>query len=226
MVDTKSNFTGSIPEYYDRCLARAWFDGFASDLARRLPVRPSGDVLEIACGTGLLTRHVRDRLDPALGLVATDLSPAMLDYARRKLGDARGIAWREADAAKLPFRDCEFGAIVCGFGFMFVPDKDAAFSEARRVLEDGGLLLFNVWQGLDQNPHVRASAEIVEGLFPGDPEMRFRAPYEMGDPALLRRLLDRARFGEVRIEKKAVPIDGASARTIATGVPSAVRRDL
>src|SRR5919201_751878 len=119
MVDTSANFSGSVPEYYDSCLGPAWFDAFALDLARRLPVKPPGDVLEIACGTGVLTRHVRERLDPDVRLVATDISTAMLEYARRKLSGAEGIEWREAHAVHLPFRDCEFGAVVCGFGFMF-----------------------------------------------------------------------------------------------------------
>ena len=105
MVDVKASFTGSIPEYYDSCLGPAWFDAFAVDLAQRLPVKPPGDVLEIACGTGLVTRRVRERLDPAVRLVATDLSKAMLDYARGKLSGRQGIEWREADALNLPFAD-------------------------------------------------------------------------------------------------------------------------
>ena len=55
MAETIASFTGSIPEYYDTCLGPAWLDAFASDLAQRLPVKPLGDVLEIACGTGLVT---------------------------------------------------------------------------------------------------------------------------------------------------------------------------
>src|SRR6266700_3209784 len=153
MVDTSANFSGSVPEYYDSCLGPAWFDAFAADLAQRLPAKPPGDVLEIACGTGLLTRHLRERLDGAPRLVATDLSAAMLDYARNKLSGSQGIEWREADAASLPFGDGEFGAVVCGFGVMFVPDKNAAFSEAYRVLKRGGILLFNVWDRIDENPH-------------------------------------------------------------------------
>ncbi|HSS70916.1 MAG TPA: class I SAM-dependent methyltransferase [Casimicrobiaceae bacterium] len=82
MVDTSANFSGAVPEYYDKCLGPAWFDAFAADLARRLPASPAGSVLEIACGTGLLTRHLRERLDPAVQLVATDLSAAMLDPTR------------------------------------------------------------------------------------------------------------------------------------------------
>jgi ubiquinone/menaquinone biosynthesis C-methylase UbiE len=82
MTDTSSSFVGSIPEHYDRYPGPAWFDAFANDLARRLPTKPEGNVLEIACGTGLLTKRLRERVDPALGPVAADLGKAMLDYAR------------------------------------------------------------------------------------------------------------------------------------------------
>lgn len=217
MVDASANFSGSVPEYYDSCLGPAWFDAFAVDLAQRLPARPSGDVLEIACGTGLLTRRMRERLDPTVRLVATDLSKAMLDYARGKLGDFKAIEWHEADAANLPFSDGEFGAVVCAFGIMFVPDKKAAFRQACRVLKEGGIFLFNVWDRIDENPHVAANAEVVEGLFPGDEEMRFRIPYEMHNPALLQRLLAEAHFTGVKIETKRLQLDRVSARTIAIG---------
>jgi SAM-dependent methyltransferase len=217
MVDTSSNFSGSVPEYYDSCLGPAWFDAFAVDLAQRLPTNPPGDVLEIACGTGRVTRRARERLDPTVRLVATDLSTAMLDYARGKLRDSKDIEWREADAINLPFSDSEFGAVVCAFGVMFVPDKEAAFKEAYRVLKEGGILLFNVWDRIEENPHNAACAEVVEGLFPGDDEMRFRIPYEMHDPALLQQLLAQAHFGDVKIEKRRLQVDRVSARTIATG---------
>lgn len=215
MAGTTSSFTG--PKYYDELIGPVWFDPFAADLAQRLPLRPPGDVLEIACGTGLVTRWLRERLDPSLRLVATDLSKLMLDYARAKLESRKGIDWREADALRLPFEDKSFGAVVCGFGIMFVPDHQAALREARRVLVDGGILLFNVWDRIETNPHALANAAVLEAMFPGDPEMKFRVPYDMHDPALLRRLLAGARFQEKRIETKRLPIEGADPRNIATG---------
>jgi SAM-dependent methyltransferase len=184
---------------------------------RRFPKRPPGDVLEIACGTGLVTRRLRERLSPSLRLVATDLSKAMLDYARAKLDDLKDIEWREADALKLPFEDNKFGAVVCGFGIMFVPDRQAALIEARRVLTEGAILMFNVWDSIEQNPHTLATAEVVETMFPGDPEMKFRLPNDMNDPGLLRRLLAGARFRETLIETKRVLIAGVDPRQIATG---------
>ena len=218
MADTHTSFTGSMPQYYDRCLGPAWFDPLAADLAQRLAPKPPGDVLEIACGTGIVTRRLRERLDPAVGLVATDLSAAMLEYARDKLKSSDGIEWREADAARLPFDDGRFGAVVCGFGVMFVPDKSAALREAHRVLGDGGTFLFSVWDRREALPHAVAVAQLFEELFPNDPEMHFNLPYEMHDPALLRRLLADAHFGDVNIEKRRLLIDRVSARTIATGL--------
>lgn len=215
MVSTSASFTG--PQYYNDLLGPICFDSFAADLVQRLPERPPGDVLEIACGTGLVTRRLRERLSPSLRLVATDLSKAMLEYARAKLDGLEDVEWREADALKLPFEDSKFGAVVCGFGFMFVPERQAALREARRVLTEGGILLFNVWDSIEQNPHTLANAEVVETMFPGDPEMKFRLPNDMNDPGLLRRLLAGARFRETLIETKRVLIAGADPRSIATG---------
>jgi SAM-dependent methyltransferase len=215
MVSASASFTG--PQYYNDCIGPIWFDPFAADLVQRLPEHPPGEALEIACGTGLVTRRLRERLSPSLRLVATDLSKTMLDYARAKLDAREGIEWREADALKLPFEDNKFGAVVCGFGMMFMPDRQAALREARRVLAEGGILLFNVWDRIEENPHALVNAAVVEAMFPDDPEMRFRMPYDMHDPGLLRRLLAGARFRETRIETKRIPIERADPRSIATG---------
>jgi SAM-dependent methyltransferase len=216
MVDIKASFAGSIPEHYDRYLGPAWFEAYAADLARRVPAHPPGAVLEIACGTGILTRALRERLAPPARLVATDVSSAMLQFARHKLAALPGIEWREADAMKLPFADREFGAVVCGFGVMFMPDRAAMLREARRVLGAGGLFVFNVWGSVADNPHGGANITAMKEMFPGDAEMAYTLPYEMHDPALLRDLIGGAGFRELRIEKKRVDLD-APAADIAIG---------
>jgi alcohol dehydrogenase class IV/ubiquinone/menaquinone biosynthesis C-methylase UbiE len=151
-LEATAAFTGTIPEFYDRNLGPAWFDRFAEDLAARLPRKPAGDVLEIACGTGLVTKWLRARLDPAVRLVATDLNEPMLDYARKKYASLSGIDWKPADALALPFADATFGAAACGFGIMFVPDPPKAMREIRRVLEPGAPFVFNVWDRFEENP--------------------------------------------------------------------------
>jgi ubiquinone/menaquinone biosynthesis C-methylase UbiE len=147
MPEANARFLGTIPELYDRHLGPVIFEPYAADLASRVTVTADAPVLEMACGTGILTQHLRARLSPAVTLFATDLNQPMIDYARSKPGAAGNIEWRTADVAALPFPAATFAAVVCQFGLMFVPDKDAAFREARRVLVKDGLFAFNVWGG-------------------------------------------------------------------------------
>jgi ubiquinone/menaquinone biosynthesis C-methylase UbiE len=215
MVGTMANFGGSIPEYYDSIMGPAQFEAYGAELAARLPANPGGDVLEIATGTGRVTRHLRERLDSGVKLVASDLSLAMLEVARKRLGAARNIEFHEADACKLPFKDAGFAAVVCAFGVMFVPDKPAAFREARRVLRKGGTWYFNVWDGLENNPHGRSTAEIMEAL---DPALKGGAmPYLFNDRGVIERLLVGERFEKPRFEVVRIACTCPSARDFATG---------
>ena len=217
MADVRATFGGSMPEYYDGIMAAGQFDAFAQDLVARVPASPAGAVLELACGTGVATRRLRERLPGDVRLVATDLSEAMLGFAQRKLAGTPGIEWRQADAGALPFADGEFDALACAFGVMFVPDKKQLFAELRRVLRPGGALVFSVWDGLDANPHSRATNEVFMALFPGDPEMRFDLPFTFNDPALLRALLAQAGFRDARIEPVTREVRFRSARELAIG---------
>ncbi|MBV9189226.1 MAG: class I SAM-dependent methyltransferase [Betaproteobacteria bacterium] len=216
MVDTARDFSGSIPEYYDSILGPAQLYAIAADLVKRIPVRPKGEVLELACGTGIVTQKLRDRVDSNFRLVATDISDAMLAYARNKVKGK--IDWRVADAAALPFKDGTFGAVVCALGVMFVPDKKKLFAETRRVLVEGGMLLFNCWDRLELNPHAQAASAVMQELFPGDAEMDFsKIPYSFNDPDAIRGFLDGARFRNIEIESVKVQVDCPSAKTFATG---------
>lgn len=216
MTDAMRNFGGSIPEFYDSIMGPAQFEPFAPELAARLPAKPVGAVLELACGTGRVTRHLRARLASGVRLVATDLSDAMLQFARGKVAGA--VEWRTADACALPFRDGEFGAVVCAFGVMFMPDKKKFFSETRRVLKEGGALLFNVWDGLANNPHAKVSEDVMIGLFPDDASMRTGSmPYQFNDRAVIAGMLSEAGFGQVRMEAVRLSSSTPTARDFATG---------
>jgi SAM-dependent methyltransferase len=216
MTDLRTQFGGSIPEYYDRCLGPAWFAPAAHELVKRVPADPNGDVLEIACGTGLVTREIRKRLVATRNLVATDLNKPMLDYASGKLADLAGIELREADAANLPFANAQFAVVVCGLGLMFVPDRKRALAEMRRVTKPGGCVALSTWDSIEENTYAKVYAETIETLFPNDPEIRFRLPWDLHDEKALRDLLSAAGYRDIEIVKNRMPV-GGDARTIATG---------
>lgn len=185
--DKDTVFSGSIPELYDTYLVPLIFEPYAADLAARLAARSPGRVLEIAAGTGVVTRAIASVLPETASIIATDLNQAMLNHASA-LGTSRPVEWRHADAMELPFPDDTFDAVVCQFGAMFFPAKPRAFSEARRVLRPGGVFLFNVWDRIEENefPHLVTMA--LRSLFPDDPP-RFlaRTPHGYNDPAIIAR---------------------------------------
>lgn len=177
MSGTDKAFVGSIPEFYETYLVPLIFDVYAVDLARRVAARRPRDVLELAAGTGVVTRALANEMDDGACIVATDLNQDMLDYAKAK-GASRGVEWRQADALALPFGDESFDVVVCQFGVMFFPDKMKAYSEAHRVLRPGGTFIFNVWDALADNEFADVITTALEPVFPHDPP-RFlaRTPY-------------------------------------------------
>ena len=205
------------PATYD-LLQPATFGPFAAALTGRVPVLEHGAVLELACGTGAVTRPLRRHLPRGVELVATDLNPAMLEHARAQLADLEGISWRVADMLALPFEDGQFAGGVCGFGMMFPPDKPAAFAQVRRVLAPGATFAFSTWDGLANNAHGRTVARAIEDRFPGDPDMRFGTPYEMNDQGAIAALLDGAGFTEVQVESVRLPVGGISPLAMARGM--------
>jgi SAM-dependent methyltransferase len=217
MSSSAAAFSGSIPEFYDRQLGPVLFEPYAADLAARLPRRRGLRVLELACGSGILTRRLRETLDESDRLVATDLNAAMVEYARRAV-PAPGIEWRQADAQALPFEDGAFDAVVCQFGFMFLPGKVLGFREARRVAARDALLLGNVWRSLDENPATHTVHETLCELFPDDPPRFCQTPYGYHDPERIRADLAEAGWQDVRLDGVRLEGRSPSARDYALGL--------
>lgn len=203
---TDKIFAGSIPKLYETLLVPLIFEPYAADIARRLASRSPTRVLEIAAGTGVVTRALVSVLPERTAIVATDLNQAMLDQAVAT-GTSRPVEWRQADAMQLPFEDGEFDAVVCQFGAMFFPDKVQGYREARRVLKPGGHFFFNVWDRISENEFADVVTQALATLFPQDPP-RFmaRIPHGYHDVEAIRAELMAAGFGEISVET----VDGKS----------------
>ena len=194
MPDTDKVFAGSIPKLYDTYLVPLIFEPYAADLVNRLSSRSFSQVLEIAAGTGVVTRAMASALPESVSIVASDLNQAMLDQAAAA-GTKRPVEWRQADAMKLPFENATFDAVVCQFGVMFFPEKAKALSEVRRVLKPGGVFIFNVWDKIAENEFADTVTTALETLFPSDPP-RFmaRTPHGYHDQRAIERDLAEGGF--------------------------------
>lgn len=212
-----ARFTGAIPTLYDQHLGPVLFEPYARDLAARLPPG-TRRVLEIASGTGRVTRQLLARLPADGTLLATDLSPAMLERAATAIaGDAR-VTFAPADAQALTIAgDGAFDVVACQFGLMFVPDKALALREMRRVLRPGGTLLLSTWDTLANNPATELLHALAGAACASDPPQFMLTPFSMTDPDALRALAASAGFAAVRVETVATTGEAVSAADLAHG---------
>lgn len=201
MSSIDSDFQGSIPQIYDSHLVPILFEGYGADLARRVARTDPTSVLEIAAGTGAVTRALAPLLGRRAKYVVTDLNEAMLKHARHHHDDDR-LEWMEADALSLPFADGSFDAVLCQFGVMFFPDKARAFYEIRRVLRPGGRFVFNSWGALEENDFSNIAVETLLGLYPEDPPLFLaRTPFGYSEGSEIAADLSGAGFDAVSIEE-------------------------
>jgi SAM-dependent methyltransferase len=199
MADSHTAFIGSIPEYYDQYLGPILFEEYALDLARRISVPAGGTVLEIAAGTGIATRHIRNILSQDVQFSVTDLNESMLEYSMQKFNGRNNMGFQAADAAKLSFPATSFDSVLCQFSLMFFPDKLSVLDEVVRVLKPGGVFVFNIWDSYEHNHLAQSVNETLIRLFPENPPPFFDVPYGYFQIDEVKGLLGQAGFGEIEI---------------------------
>src|SRR5438132_1761728 len=149
-MSSNTVFTNSIAENYEKYMGPIFFEPYAKDTVNRLSSGKVNSILEIACGTGQVTRLLRERF-PDAKIIATDLNPGMLELAKKIVKPEDKIEWLAADAQELPFGENTFDAVICQFGLMFVPNKQKAVNEAYRVLKPDARFIFNTWDRIEKN---------------------------------------------------------------------------
>ena len=210
-------FSGSVPSNYDKYLGPLFFEPYAVDLVSRIDQNKAHTVLEIACGTGRVTKHLRKALPSSSTLIATDLNAGMIEVAKQNVRP-ENIEFKEADAQALPFDDNSFDLIVCQFGFMFVPDKPKAFSEAYRVLKPGGTLLFNTWDKLENNKLSYVVRNIVAEHLEASAAEFYKVPFSLTGKEEIESFLKDAKFNKIQIELVTKQGTGVSALEAAKGL--------
>jgi ubiquinone/menaquinone biosynthesis C-methylase UbiE len=150
----------SFPEIFEQALVGPLFRPWAGPLLDDVELAPDDRVLDIACGTGIVARCARERLDGTGKVVGVDVNAGMLAVARRVVPE---IEWREGDAGALPLEPGEqFDAVVCQQGFQFFADRAAAAAEMHRALKSGGRLALSTWRPDDEIPFGRELRQVAE----------------------------------------------------------------
>ena len=200
-MDWAANDPGA-PASYERYLAPAMFVPLAEAVADAVEVGPGERALDVACGTGVLTRAIAYRSGTGGHVTGLDLGDGMLARARTwppVEGDAP-IDYVQGSADELPFDDGAFTVVTCQQGLQFFPDREGALREFRRVLAPGGRLAVACWTDLPDTAGWYALTEAIDHHIGRDVADILRAPYGLSDPGELRRLLEEAGYDDVVIE--------------------------
>lgn len=215
-MSSQPSFTGSVPSNYDTGMGPVIFEPFAKETASHVSLESDQRLLEIAAGTGRLSRYLLRKLPEGASMTITDLNQDMLDVAAERIRHPL-VTVQTADAMSLPFENETFHWVLNQFGLMFLPDKDAGQREARRVLRPGGSYIFAVWDGHDANPWAAHAHRTMQDLFPGDPIGFFAIPFSCSDRVEIEAALLRAGFDSVYIETVQLPLEADSAESFARG---------
>ena len=185
-------------EMYEVHMVPALFAPWAPELLARATPRPGDRVLDVATGTGAVARQVAPMVGAAGRVVGLDPSPAMLGVARGLPAPmGAGVEWVEGKGEALPFPDASFDLVVCQQGLQFFPDRALGLREMRRVLVPGGRVGITVWQAIDRQP---AYAALDRAMARHGGGGRLTAPFALGEPEKLTRLLAEAGFADATTE--------------------------
>jgi len=197
-------FTNDDAENYDHYLGPLFFEPYGQYTASQIDAGHVSSVLEIACGTGRVTRHLRKVLPASVKLFATDLSPDMLGITKRELNN-NGIIFQVEDAQKLSFTENSFDMVICQFGMMFLPDKKKGLEEILRVLKPEGKFMFFTWDDTLNVPIFKALIDdLVLPHFKDEDTTRFKIPFAMNNPKTLENMLTDAGFKHA--ESRTIPL--------------------
>jgi ubiquinone/menaquinone biosynthesis C-methylase UbiE len=189
-------------ESYERFMVPSLFAPWATYLVQRANPQLGERVLDIACGTGIVTRKVVPLVGSRGIVIGLDANPEMINMARITAEQEHlTIEWYTNPAEQLPFPDENFDLILCQFGLMFFTDRHAALKEMHRVLRRGGRLVLSVWQGLDRHPFYQILHDVSQRHF-GISSVE--TVFSLGNADELRKLLTNSGFRQIEIKPMSI----------------------
>lgn len=237
-------------EAYENYMVPALFAPCARVLIEAARLTAGESVLDVGCGTGVVSRQVAKQLGASSSVMGIDVSPNMLAVARAAAErDGVTVSWRQANAEHLPFPDMSFDLVLCQFALMFVTQKALCLAEMHRVVTGHGRVLISVWQSLDRHPFYQTLHKVIQqrvGM------SAVQDIFALGDVEQLRQLVMGAGFrrvdiapfsltarfpnpetfiaGEIEVDTAAIPsmqhLDDQSRRKIVAAITSDMQSSL
>jgi ubiquinone/menaquinone biosynthesis C-methylase UbiE len=195
-------YGGNAAENYERYFVPTIGMPFATTLLDAAGLHRGERVLDVACGTGVVTRLAAERVAPNGAVAGLDINPAMLAVARSVPSSGAAIQWHEASAESLPLADGSFDVVLSSLGLQFVADKASALREMRRVLApDGRLAIATV--GPTPQPFAILEQALARHVKP-EAAAFMRVVFSLHEPQELEKLTSGAGFREIEVRSKAL----------------------
>ena len=211
------HFEDNPDELFERYLVPAKFGPWAEDVVELAAPRPGERILDVACGTGVVTRLVAPLVGATGRVVGQDLNAGRIAVAR-SLSPVSGVAieWQESDVSALPFPDATFDLVCCQQGLQFFPDRLAALGEMSRVLVSGGRLVLNTWRSIDHQPGALAMSKALQIHVSAEAAAFRRTPFVLGEAEPVEAVMREVGFRDIVIRPtiKLVRFPSAEAFTI------------
>lgn len=198
---SKPDEMGLTPEAargYEEFFVPAIFAQWPPVMISTAGVREGEDVLDVGCGTGVLTRELTQLVGKTGNATGFDLSESMLSVARDR---CPGATFQQGNVAALPFDDQTFDVVISSFMLMFTPAPETALSEMKRVLKPNGRLVVSVWQGLENNVVYRTLVEATREVAGADSAKSLAWPFAMGELGKLESTFASAGMGDVAMSQ-------------------------
>ncbi len=201
MANGESGFQlqGSGPEAYERYMVPIHCMALAEDLIERVKLRPREHVLDVACGTGIVSRYAALRVGTFGHVTGVELNPAMLEIARHAAAYFDQIEFLEGSALELPVPDAHFDVVLCQQSIMFFPDRARAVREMHRALKPGGRVGLNVFRTPEFVPSFAYLIQALEKHAGSAAADFMRAPFVMESVAQMRSLFEQAGFRDIDV---------------------------
>lgn len=202
---TYRHYSGTAAQLYQSFFVPSLATPVSGELLRAAALQPGARVLDVACGTGVITRAAAEQVGPTGAVTGIDVAPDMLAVAKTIPAGGAPIIWQEADAASLPLPDEFYDVGLCQMGLMFMEDRAGALRELYRVLTPGGRVVINT-PGRIQPLFETMERAIADNLDPGLSAF-VSAVFSMHDPSVLADLLRAAGFSDVTSKEYTATFD-------------------